>query len=126
MKLKDLRARREAAISIRSVFCFARSGIRVNMSVNPRPGRDAFALNAAARHCATRNHLLALPPMDMRSFSERDICTKFVTPALRRAGWDEMLQIREEVSFTKGRIVNRHATLTPFRRPIMTPLGAHG
>ncbi len=23
-------------------------------------------------------------------------------------------------------IVNRHATLTPFRRPIMTPLGQHG
>lgn len=22
--------------------------------------------------------------------------------------------------------VNRHATLTPFRRPIMTPLGQHG
>lgn len=40
----------------------------------------------------------------MRNFSERDICTKFITPALRKAGWDEMTQIREEVSFTKGRI----------------------
>ena len=39
--------------------------------------------------------------------SERDICTKFITPALRRAGWDEMLQVREEVSFTKGRIIVR-------------------
>src|SRR5688500_7752675 len=45
--------------------------------------------------------------MDKRSFSERDICTKFITPALRSAGWDEMLQIREEVSFTKGRIIVR-------------------
>jgi type I restriction enzyme R subunit len=45
--------------------------------------------------------------MDKRSLSERDICTKFITPALRQAGWDEMLQIREEVSFTKGRIVVR-------------------
>ena len=36
---------------------------------------------------------------------ERDICTKFITPALRKAGWDEMAQIREEVSFTKGRII---------------------
>jgi type I restriction enzyme, R subunit len=26
--------------------------------------------------------------------NERDICTKFITPTLRRAGWDEMLQIR--------------------------------
>ena len=45
--------------------------------------------------------------MDKRALSERDICTKFITPALRRAGWDEMLQIREEVSFTKGRIIVR-------------------
>ncbi|BDG74063.1 EcoAI/FtnUII family type I restriction enzme subunit R [Roseomonas fluvialis] len=45
--------------------------------------------------------------MDKTSLSERDICTKFITPALRAAGWDEMLQIREEVSFTKGRIIVR-------------------
>ena len=45
--------------------------------------------------------------MDKKSLSERDICTKFITPALRRAGWDEMVQIREEVGFTKGRIVVR-------------------
>ncbi len=41
---------------------------------------------------------------DMQDLSERDICTKFITPALCRAGWDEMTQIREEVHFTKGRI----------------------
>jgi len=45
--------------------------------------------------------------MDKKSLSERDICTKFITPALRQAGWDEQLQIREEVSFTKGRIIVR-------------------
>src|SRR5215213_5021148 len=45
--------------------------------------------------------------MDKRALSERDICTKFITPALRKAGWDEMLQVREEVSFTKGRIIVR-------------------
>ena len=45
--------------------------------------------------------------MDKKSLSERDICTKFITPALRKAGWDELLQIREEVSFTKGRIIVR-------------------
>ena len=45
--------------------------------------------------------------MDKRQLSERDICTKFITPALRRAGWDVMSQIREEVSFTKGRIIVR-------------------
>src|SRR5207245_9990438 len=45
--------------------------------------------------------------VDKRTLSERDICTKFISPALRRAGWDEMSQIREEVSFTKGRIIVR-------------------
>src|ERR1700730_9041535 len=50
--------------------------------------------------------------MDKRSLSERDICTKFITPALREAGWDEMSQIREEVSFTKGRIIVRGKLVT--------------
>jgi type I restriction enzyme R subunit len=45
--------------------------------------------------------------LDKRTLSERDICTKFITPGLRQAGWDEMSQIREEVSFTKGRIIVR-------------------
>jgi type I restriction enzyme R subunit len=48
-----------------------------------------------------------VPNVDKRGLSERDICTKFITPALRQAGWDEMSQIREEVSFTKGRIIVR-------------------
>ncbi|MFN4923806.1 EcoAI/FtnUII family type I restriction enzme subunit R [Bradyrhizobium sp.] len=50
--------------------------------------------------------------MDKRSLSERDICTKFITPALRQAGWDELLQIREEVGFTKGRIIVRGKLVT--------------
>src|SRR3984885_2383367 len=50
--------------------------------------------------------------MDKRSLSERDICTKFITPALRQAGWDEMLQIREELGFTKGRIIVRGKLVT--------------
>ena len=45
--------------------------------------------------------------MDKSSFSERDICTKFILPALEAAGWDKMQQIREEVSFTNGRIIVR-------------------
>ena len=45
--------------------------------------------------------------MDGKKLSERDVCTKFITPALRKAGWDEMSQIREEVGFTKGRIIVR-------------------
>ena len=47
-----------------------------------------------------------------KELSERDICSKFITPALRQAGWDEMLQIREEVGFTKGRIIVRGKLVT--------------
>ncbi len=42
--------------------------------------------------------------MNKKSLSERDICTKFITPALEDAGWDKMEQIREEKSFTDGPI----------------------
>lgn len=45
--------------------------------------------------------------MDDKSFSERDICTKRITPAIIAAGWDVHTQVREEVSFTKGRIIVR-------------------
>ena len=45
--------------------------------------------------------------MNLQSLSERDICTKFITPALIRSGWDQLSQIREEVDFTKGRIIVR-------------------
>ncbi len=45
--------------------------------------------------------------MDKKSLTERDICTKFITPAIEQAGWDIHKQVREEVSFTKGRIIVR-------------------
>lgn len=39
-----------------------------------------------------------------KSFSERDICTQFILPALIKAGWHLETQIREEVTFMDGRI----------------------
>lgn len=42
--------------------------------------------------------------MDKKSLSERDICTKFITPALQNAGWDLQKQVLEEVSFTDGKM----------------------
>jgi type I restriction enzyme R subunit len=42
-----------------------------------------------------------------KDLSERDICTKYITPAIIAAGWDLHAQVREEVSFTKGRIIVR-------------------
>lgn len=50
--------------------------------------------------------------MDKRQLTERDICTKCILPAVRQAGWDDLLQIREEVFFTKGRIIVRGKLVT--------------
>ena len=40
-----------------------------------------------------------------KNLSERDICTKYINPSLEKAGWDLRKQIREEVSFTDGRVI---------------------
>ena len=42
--------------------------------------------------------------MDKKNLTERDICTKFIAPALEKAGWDKFTQVREEVTFTDGKI----------------------
>ena len=45
--------------------------------------------------------------IDKKQLSERDICTKFITPAIEKAGWNIQTQVREEVSFTNGRVIVR-------------------
>lgn len=45
--------------------------------------------------------------MNKKELSERDICTKFITPAVEKAGWDIATQIREEFPLTNGRIIVR-------------------
>jgi type I restriction enzyme R subunit len=67
--------------------------------------------------------------MDKRQLSERDICTKFITPALEQAGWDIATQVREEFPLTKGRIIvrgklhtraqNKRADYVLFHKPNM-------
>lgn len=42
--------------------------------------------------------------LNKKDLSERDICTKYITPAIAGAGWDIQTQVREEVTFTKGRV----------------------
>lgn len=42
--------------------------------------------------------------MNKKDLTERDICTKFITPAIKDSGWDD-LQIREEKYFTDGKII---------------------
>lgn len=45
--------------------------------------------------------------VDKKTLTERDICTKIIVPALQQAGWDIQTQVREEVTFTKGRVIVR-------------------
>ena len=42
-----------------------------------------------------------------KSFSEQDIRSKFITPALQGSGWDLQTQIEEERHLTAGRIIVR-------------------
>lgn len=50
---------------------------------------------------------------DKKSLSERDICTKYITPAIvQTAGWDLHTQIREEETFTAGRVYVRGKLVT--------------
>jgi type I restriction enzyme, R subunit len=51
---------------------------------------------------------------DKKALTERDICTKFITPALvgsDGAKWNVMTQLREEYYFTKGRVIVRGKTV---------------
>jgi type I restriction enzyme, R subunit len=43
--------------------------------------------------------------IDKKNLSERDICTKFITPVLEKSGWKD--KFLEEVSFTAGKIYVR-------------------
>lgn len=43
----------------------------------------------------------------MGKFTEADIRTKYILPAIKKAGWDLHTQMREEVHFTDGRIIVR-------------------
>lgn len=49
--------------------------------------------------------------VDKKELSERDICTKFITPAIKQANWRER-QIREEVKLTNGRIIVKGSATT--------------
>jgi type I restriction enzyme R subunit len=43
--------------------------------------------------------------MANKNLSEQDICSKFILPAVTKAGWDLQEQIREQYTFTAGRII---------------------
>jgi type I restriction enzyme R subunit len=50
--------------------------------------------------------------MNRTALSERDICTRFITPALVAAGWELSTQVREEVTLTRGRVLVRGRMVT--------------
>lgn len=54
--------------------------------------------------------------MDKHQLSERDICTKYIAPAIAQAGW-QLHQFREEVSLTDGRVLVRGNLAARIKNP---------
>lgn len=54
--------------------------------------------------------------MDKYQLSERDICTKFITPAILQAGWQQH-EFREEVPLTLGRVMVRGTLAARIKNP---------
>lgn len=54
--------------------------------------------------------------MTTNALSERDICTRFITPAIMQAGWQHH-QFREEVKLTDGRVIVRGKLAARIRNP---------
>lgn len=54
--------------------------------------------------------------MNKKQLTERDICTKFITPALEQSGWDIVTQVREEFALTNGRVIVRGKLHTRAKR----------
>ncbi len=54
--------------------------------------------------------------MNKKDLSERDICTRLITPALVAAGWEHR-QFREEVKLTDGRVIVRGKLASRLRNP---------
>ena len=44
---------------------------------------------------------------EKKKLSEIDICDLFITPAIKDAGWDQLRQIRREVTLTPGPVIVR-------------------
>jgi len=54
--------------------------------------------------------------MEKKKLSERDICTKYITPAILEAGWQQT-QFREEVKLTDGRVMVRGKFAARIKNP---------
>lgn len=54
--------------------------------------------------------------MDKKQLSERDICSKYITPAMLLSGWVQS-QFREEVKLTDGRVAVRGTLAARIKNP---------
>ena len=66
--------------------------------------------------------------INKKALNESGICQNYITPAIERAGWDKLTQVRREYSFTAGRHGGRrHRGQLPRRFPhqIIIPHQAH-
>ncbi|WP_260258791.1 EcoAI/FtnUII family type I restriction enzme subunit R [Vibrio intestinalis] len=54
--------------------------------------------------------------MDKKLLSERDICTKYITPSIEKAEWKQH-QFREEVNLTDGRVMVRGKLAARIQNP---------
>ena len=57
-----------------------------------------------------------MPPQTSQPPNEAETCERYITPALHRAGWDPMLQVRREYGFTDGRVIVRGQLATRGQR----------
>ena len=48
-----------------------------------------------------------MPGINKQRLTETDIISKFILPAIKDAGWDDMTQIRQEVKLREGKVVVR-------------------
>ncbi len=57
-----------------------------------------------------------MPNVDKNTLSERDICTKIITPSIIQAGWLQS-SFREEVKLTAGRVIVRGKVAARIKDP---------
>jgi len=48
-----------------------------------------------------------LSEINKKDLSELDICDQYITPSVKEAGWDQLSQIRRDVTLTPGPIIVR-------------------
>jgi len=71
----------------------------------PRRAADCGVCSVTEAAGGSNRGVQVSDEIDKKALSERDVCTKYITPAITGVGWDLHAQIREEVSFTAGRII---------------------